>query len=179
MGSLRPVASECCVTQGVPTGLMFRSPFTELSVEPAQLQLLQHSRGNAPGDCHRARAVAEPSVMPFLRSPPDRRSCFHDVCTSNVGLWQHVILCQSSVNCSALQSNTAADNAGSLSTCQSSNHLTPHRLRGGLLVPWASQAAAGVTDQRRSCTGSPPAGHRHNEGGNRRGAPSNRMLVNR
>src|SRR6476646_10346906 len=55
---------------------MFRSPFTELSVEPAQLQLLQHSRGNAPGDCHRARAVAEPSVMPFLRSPPDRRSCF-------------------------------------------------------------------------------------------------------
>src|SRR6185312_17092550 len=24
-----PVASECCVTQGVPTGLMFRSPFTE------------------------------------------------------------------------------------------------------------------------------------------------------
>src|SRR6185436_4039710 len=32
----------------------------------------------------------------------------------------------------ALQSNTAPDNnAASLATCQSSNHLTPHRLRGG------------------------------------------------
>src|SRR6185437_11044556 len=32
----------------------------------------------------------------------------------------------------ALQSNTAPDNnAASLSTCQSSKHLTPHRLRGG------------------------------------------------
>ena len=56
---------------------------------------------------------------------------------------------QSSVKCSALQSNTAPDDAAaSLSTCQSLNHLTPHRLRGGLLVPWASQAAAGVTDPR-------------------------------
>jgi hypothetical protein len=33
-----------------------------------------------------------------------------------------------SVKCSALQSNTAPDNAAdSLSTCQSFNHLTPHR----------------------------------------------------
>ncbi len=52
------------------------------------------------------------------------------------------------VKCSALQSNTAPDNAASLSTCQSSNHLTRHRLRGGLLGPWTCQAAAGVTDPR-------------------------------
>src|SRR6188508_1149992 len=69
---------------------MFRSPFTELSVEPAQLQLLQHSRGNAPGDCHRARVVAEPSVMPIPAVPTGPAVMFSRRLHIQCWLWQHV-----------------------------------------------------------------------------------------